>query len=492
MPETDAGKKIFCLFTAVEADPLVKVGGLGDVAFSLPNALRQLHPDEIGGHQIDVRLVLPCHSTACHAVEEGSFRIDFNVPTAMGVIPSQVFLTYIQEMPVYLISSELIPQGTSVYTSDIHRDGLKFLFFSQAVLELSRAMDWDLDVVHVNDWHTAVIPHLLKRGKRAGVYPKKLKSLLTIHNLPFMGAGTQEAMRDLGIPFSNDRHLPAWGRRLPLPMGLSASDRLVAVSPSYAEEIKTPEYGNDLYDFLNLRADRLSGIINGLDTRLWDPATDRELLVRFTTDTLADRIQNKLALQKELGLEENAGIPLLAFISRLDQQKGVDLIFDALKKITRQTWQAVILGTGNAALENQARQMEEDQPDRVRAAIKFDTRFSRRMYGGADILMMPSRYEPCGLAQMIAMRYGCIPLAHATGGLIDTITDAVQPENATGFLFEEGTATALAKTIQKALRLYKDKSTWEKMQINGMNRDFSWHQSALKYANLYLSLSDHN
>ncbi|MEM5775084.1 MAG: glycogen/starch synthase, partial [Anaerolineaceae bacterium] len=401
-----------------------------------------------------------------------------------------VFLTEIQDMPVYLISSDLIPRGTSVYTADVYKDGMKFLFFSQAVLELSRVMDWDLDVVHANDWHTGIIPHLLKRGKRAGLYPHKLKSLLTIHNLPFMGAGTQPVMRQLGIPFSNDRKLPAWGRRLPLPMGMSAADRIVAVSPSYAEEIKTPEYGNDLFDFLNLRADHLSGIINGLDTRLWNPHTDRELPACFSMDTLADRGQNKAALQKELGLREEARIPLLAFIGRLDQQKGVDLIMDALKKITRLSWQAVILGTGQAALEQAARGLEEEMPERVRAVIKFDTRFSRRLYGGADVLMMPSRYEPCGLAQMIAMRYGCVPLAHATGGLIDTITDVSQGDDATGFLYTDNTPAMLSKTIQKALRLYKDKPAWEKLQINGMNRDFSWHQSALSYAKLYLSLSN--
>ncbi|MCE5207043.1 MAG: glycogen synthase [Chloroflexi bacterium] len=481
-------KRIKCLFTAVEADPLVKVGGLGDVAFSLPNALRNLHPDEIGGHEIDVRLILPCYSTACHSVSESSRKTHFDVMTGLGVIPTTIFMTEIKNMPVYLISSDLIPQNTSVYTSDSYKDGLKFLFFSQAALQLAITPGWDMDVLHANDWHTAIIPYLLKGGKRTGIYPKKMKSILTIHNLPFMGAGTQTALRDLGIPFSNDRKLPAWARRLPLPMGLSASDRIVAVSPSYASEIQTPEYGNDLNDFLNSRSDRLSGIINGLDTELWDPSTDHELNVQFSTQTLPDRHHNKTVLQKELALEENSDIPLLAFIGRMDQQKGIDLIIDALRLLTKQSWQAVLLGTGNTVLEKQALQLQTDFPDKVRAIIKFDSHLSRRIYGGADILMMPSRYEPCGLAQMIAMRYGCVPLAHATGGLIDTITDYGQNIDATGFLFEDCTATELAKTIKQALNVYKIKPEWIKLQRNGMKKDFSWHQSALSYANLYINI----
>jgi starch synthase len=488
MPDTaEDRKKINCLFTAVEADPLVKVGGLGDVAFALPDALRRLDPQETGGARIDVRLVLPCHSTACLSVDEGSFAIPFDVPTGIGAIPAVAYPSEIQGMPVYLISSRLIPQDSSVYSTDVQQDGLKFLFFSQAVLELARTLDWTLDVVHANDWHTAIIPHLLKVGKRAGIYPKQTKSLLTIHNLPFMGAGVEPVLRELGIPFSRDRHLPAWARKVPLPMGLSASDHINAVSPTYAKEITTPEYGSGLQDYLSACPERLSGILNGLDTAAWDPSTDQALSARFSVSTLAERPANKLALQREFGLAEDPRTPLLAFIGRMDQQKGIDLIIEALAGLQDVRWQAVILGSGNPFIEEQTRLLQEQLPDCVRAVIRFDSRLSRRIYGGADILLMPSRYEPCGLAQMIAMRYGCVPLAHATGGLIDTITDG-QNGSSTGFLFQEAKAAALAETIRRALKLYENESNWRSLQRNGMRVDFSWRQSALQYANLYMRL----
>lgn len=354
-------------------------------------------------------------------------------------------------------------------------------------MQLAGALDWDLDILHVNDWHTAIIPHLLKRGKRSGIFPKKTRSILTVHNLPFMGSGTQPVLRDLDIPFSSDRKLPAWARRLPLPMGLSASDMIVAVSPTYAHEIRTPEFGNGLDGYLSTRTHTISGIINGLDTTLWNPAVDPEITAPFSIETLSARQQNKTFLQHSLQLEPKPGIPLLAFIGRMEEQKGVDLILEALASLKSLSWQAVLLGTGNSVLESNTLQLQAAFPERVRAEIKYDSRLARKIYAGADILLMPSRYEPCGLAQMIAMRYGCIPLAHATGGLIDTITDFSQGSEATGFLFENCTAKALAQTIRQAIKVFKDNTAWTRLQMNGMNKDFSWHQSALRYADLYIN-----
>lgn len=479
-------KRINWLFTAVEADPFVKVGGLGDVAYALPHALRNLHPNEVDGNDIDIRLAIPCHSSVCQSVEEILDKITFEVDTNLGKVTTTVYVTEINGLPIYIISSPLIPQNDTVYSTDTYADGLKFLFFSQATLGLVNKLNWDLDVIHVNDWHTAITPYLMNVKNNNRRKAAKARSILTIHNLPFMGSGAENAIEDLGIPYSHDKHLPGWARKLPLPIGIASSDHIIAVSPTYAEEILTPEFGCGLEDYLGTRKSALSGIINGLDTHQWDPATDMEILARYSIDTLYERSNNKHVLQNELNLPIDPDIPLLAFIGRLTHQKGIDLIIDALRLCRTCSWQAIILGKGDINLEKQAIQLEAEFPDRVRTIVQYDSRLSRRIYAGSDILMMPSRYEPCGLAQMIAMRYGCIPLARATGGLKDTITDISDPLNATGYLFSREKAREMADTLQNAFEDFKSKPKWHVLQTNAMRKDFSWHRSALKYADLLL------
>ena len=480
------GSPLSCLFTAVEADPFVKVGGLGDVAYALPHALRNLHPDEIGQRQIDVRLAIPCHSSVCDAVDHVLDKLTFTVNTHMGEINTLVYVTEINGLPIYIISSPLIPQDTLVYSNDNYIDGLKFLFFSQATLALLDHLNWKPDILHVNDWHTAITPYLLKRQISNGA-ATHTRSVLTIHNLPFLGTETETAFKDLGIPPSRDKNLPSWARKLPLPIGLANSDSIVAVSPTYAAEILTSEFGCGLEEYLGTRQDALSGIINGIDTHLWNPASDAEIFVNYSIKTLHARPNNKHTLQNEFHLNLEPGVPLLAFIGRMQKQKGVDLILEGLHLCKDLPWQAILLGKGDPLFEKNAIQLQSEFPGRVQSIIQYDSKLSRRIYAGADVLLMPSRYEPCGLAQMIAMRYGCLPLARATGGLKDTITGYHEDSaHATGFLFEEETPQALANTIQQALEVYKDQDQWHAMQVNAMRKDFSWHQSALKYAKLYM------
>jgi starch synthase len=300
-----------------------------------------------------------------------------------------------------------------------------------------------------------------------------------------MGAGTAEALKDYGIPELADDRLPPWGSYQPLPMGLASADYLTTVSPTYAREILTPEFGCGLQDFLQLRASSITGILNGLDETGWDPAADAALAQNFTQETLDQRSENKLALLHEFGLPPNLDQPLLILISRMDYQKGVDLAFEALHLVSGLPWQAVLLGTGDPGLETAARQLEAEFPYRVKAAIRFDAKLARRMYAGGDMLLMPSRYEPCGLAQMIAMRYGCIPVARATGGLTDTIIDGPSPENSTGFLFEDATPEALAAALRRSVTAYADKDGWRARQMYGMKQDFSWQRFAQAYIHIY-------
>ncbi|MGE5221239.1 MAG: glycogen synthase, partial [Omnitrophica WOR_2 bacterium] len=293
---------------------------------------------------------------------------------------------------------------------------------------------------------------------------------------------------EFGFSPASGSILPWWAQDLPLPLGLLTADHIVTVSPTYAREILTPEFGSGLQDFLILRKDSISGILNGIDTARWDPSVDSQLPVTFDSQQLPKRQTNKAILQKEFSLAPDLRIPLMGMITRMDYQKGIDLAINALRMLSDLPWQAILLGTGTRELEEAAQQLQAEFPDRVRAIIRFDPDLSRRIYGGADALLIPSRYEPCGLAQMIAMRYGCVPVARATGGLYDTIKDETLGKDATGFLFKDAVPEALAEAIGRAIRLYPDTYRWIELQQNGMSQDFSWLRSADEYLELYLSV----
>jgi starch synthase len=304
-----------------------------------------------------------------------------------------------------------------------------------------------------------------------------------------MGAGTEKSLENFGIPPSEDDALPEWARSIPLPLGLSVADRIVAVSPTYAKEILTPDFGCDLQDFLHTRANRISGILNGVDTKLWNPEKDPNITAPFSVSTLQNKTLDKQALQTEFGLDNNPDIPLLILVSRMDRQKGVDIALEGLRLAASQAWQAILLGTGDPKLESACQKLQQELPDKVRAAMRFDSALSHRLYAGGDVILMPSRYEPCGLSQLIAMRYGTLPLAHAIGGLADTISDVSKP-NPTGFLFSDLTAQSFANGLHRCLNDYQQKATWSMLQKNAMQKDFSWKQSALEYARLYCDLKE--
>jgi starch synthase len=277
--------------------------------------------------------------------------------------------------------------------------------------------------------------------------------------------------------------LPDWARLKPLPLGLWSADAIVAVSPTYADEMLSMEYGSGLQDFLKTRRENLTGILNGLDVNSFDPATDPDIAMRFTIETLDERAANKVALARRVEIKPDQAVPLLGVVSRMDPQKGIDLVIDSLRKLGDIPWQAIILGTGDPKLEESARKLAKDFPERVRIEAKYDAKLARQIYAGADIFLMPSRYEPCGLSQMIAMRYGCIPVVRAVGGLHDTVTDGE-----TGFVFIKPKVKDLVAAIHRALARYDDADAWRAMQVNGMSQDFSWTKSALKYFELYQRL----
>src|SRR5689334_2806083 len=464
------------LFLAAEAEPFVKVGGLGDVAGTLPRALRALSDDEI---KVDVRLVLPQHTV----IRSDTFRPVgiYSIPHGRSEVQVDAYEGILDGMPVYFINGEPIRASGSVYSSNNKLDAEKYAFFSLAALELPRQLNWTPNIIHANDWHTALAAYgnLVKRWSEK---TRRVSSLVTIHNLPFLGPNVRDILEEYGLPLANT-DLPDWARVMPMPLGLWASDAMVAVSPTYADEILHEEFGCGLQDFFRNRSDTLRGILNGLDTVSFDPKTDPTLAVNFTAETLALRRGNKTALQERAGLPVNPDVPLLGMVSRMDQAKGIDIALKGLRLMTKQDWQLVILGAGDPTLEATAKKLQADLPGRVCVETRYDAKLARQIYGGSDIFLMPSRYEPCGLSQMIAMCYGSVPLVRAVGGLHDTVTDSE-----TGFVFVDAKVKSFNDTLRRALNAYPDRTRWIKLQKAGMAQDFSWPNSARKYLELYQKL----
>ena len=476
--------KMNVLFASAEVAPFAKVGGLGDVSGALPAALLENH-----GDTLDIRVIMPFHAVVKEKGIPNKKIGDFKFEANGQEISCELFVASNAGVPVYLIDNQDINHDSPVYHGDWRLDGLKYASFSLAVLEAARFLDWKIDLLHANDWHTALAVYALRTRYKDDPFFAGVKTVLSIHNLPYNGWGSQEAMAALGFVASDDHDLPDWARFTPLPMGITKADKFIAVSPGYAREILTPEYGCGIENYLKLHADKVMGILNGIDESVWDPTLDDAISHNFSVENLEARINNKLDLQKALNFEADESIPLLTIVTRLTDQKGVPAILEGLPQLLGEKWQFVLLGTGNPDLEAWARHLAEQYPDRIACFIKYDDTVARVLYASGDIFLMPSLYEPCGLSQMFAMRYGNLPVATATGGLADSIVDySTDPENATGFLYQEKSTHGLVSALRLALNTYQDKAQWEKMQANGMNTDFSWPTSAEKYYQVYQSL----
>jgi len=362
-------------------------------------------------------------------------------------------------------------------------DAGKYAFFSLAALELPRLLSWRPDVLHANDWHTALACYAFLLRRRQGEQSGAL-SILTLHNLPFMGPDLADELAAYGLPAPRT-DLPRWASGRPLPLGLWAADAIVPVSPTYAREIQTRAFGCGLEGFLRARASSVHGILNGIDYRSYNPADDSVLASCFDVAHVERRAPNKAALQARLGLARETSVPVLAVVSRLDPQKGIGMLRPSLRMLRESSWQLVVLGAGSPRLERSMRRLQSDFPDSVRAEIRYDAALARQIYAGADILLMPSRYEPCGLSQMIALRYGCVPVVSPVGGLQDTVRDGE-----TGFVAPRATVGRVARTIDCALAALREPARWSAIQAAGMSRDFSWKSSARKYSALYQRLLD--
>ncbi len=466
------------LFTAFEADPFMKTGGLGDVAGSLPAA--------VSSSAFDVRVVLPKLSAIPEKyVKKMEFITTFSVPLGWRNQYCGLFSLKHKGILYYFLDNEYYFKRNQVYGE--FDDGERVAFFSKAVLECILHLDGFIpDIIHCNDWHTAMVPVFLKEQYMAIPEFTNIKTIFTIHNLKFQGKYSDFVIGDIcGLS-----HTPAAAQLMSddhtanyMQGACIYADRVTTVSPTYAEEICMPYYGEELDWLFNKRKDSLVGILNGIDYKVWDPAKDKELPVNYDVETLAKKKEDKALLQKELGLKVDSEIPLFVIISRLTEQKGLDLVNYLLPEFQKRAMQLAVLGVGDHEYEESFSYYAGIDPEKFSASIKFDNGLSHRMYAGADVMLVPSRFEPCGLTQMIAMRYGTLPLVRETGGLKDT----VHSDN--GFSFLTFNAGDMLYAVDCALDVwYNHRRRWTNMQKTAMAEDFSWKASAKEYRKLYSEL----
>ncbi len=459
----------------------MKTGGLGDVSAALPAALHRMG--------IDVRVLLPGYSAVKAADPEAPALatltlLGHKVRLLGSTLRSGVPLIVVDAPHLYERSGGPYQQASG---ADWEDNAMRFGVLSLVAAILgtdSSPIPWRAQVVHCNDWPTALAPAFLRFAE-----PRHAASLVTIHNLAFQGVFPFPDVQGLGLPAESLGGLEFYGKASFLKGGLVYGDAINAVSPTYAREIQAPELGFGMDGVLRTRAKDLSGILNGIDTALWNPATDPRIASRYDASSLEKKAANKRALKERLGLPGPDDMPLLAIVSRLTHQKGIDVIVDALPQLASIPVQVGVVGTGEAALVERLREARARHPETLGTFIGFDEGLAHLLEAGADMFLMPSRYEPCGMNQMYSQRYGTPPIAHATGGLIDTIVDGRPGAiEGTGFLMGEATVAALVETVRRAVAAHRDPPRWQALQQRGMAREFGWDSAARQYAALYARL----
>ncbi len=470
------------LFLSAEVFPYAKTGGLADVAGSLPKAIRRL------GH--DIRIVMPRYGF----IEIDRWRLKkvidaLSVPFGEGSEIAIIYEARLDDVPVYMVDNARFFDRDGIYAYP--DDAERFIFFSRAALELAKALNWQPHIVHCNDWHTGLVPNWLKTIYKDDPFWKQTRTVFTVHNLAYQGVYGHRILEVAGLAhhgFIAHPQLAHWDHVVHfMGRGLIYADFITTVSPRYAREILTPEFGAGLDPILRDRADTLVGILNGIDVEEWNPATDSYIPRRYDVASLEARAENRRALLADVGLPEESEGPVLGFIGRLTEQKGIDLLVQVAEDAARYLdARFVILGTGEERWQSMIEAVAEKHPEHVRAVFTFNNPLAHLIYAGVDILLMPSRFEPCGLNQMIAMRYGAVPLVREVGGLADTVQDFdPRTGEGNGFSFKEYKAQALYTALVRAAENWKHRGVWRTLQERGMTTDFSWSRSARQYIEVY-------
>ncbi|MBI4456420.1 MAG: glycogen synthase GlgA [Acidobacteria bacterium] len=482
-------KKLRVLIAAAEASPFAKEGGLADVVGGLAHALSEL--------DVDVRVMLPRYGSLKDTkrlrpkAELGRISLEvysFQAHLLQAEFPASA-------VPVYFVENSDFFGGPGIYSDPGSGEALadnfqRFLFFMKAALAACRRMAWIPDVIHCNDWHTGLLPAYLKLGYDAADWPfRSTASVFTIHNLAYQGRVSMDLFKLTDLP----RHLAypqgpfeSDGDLNLMKSAIVFADVLTTVSPTYALEIqRSLEYGYGLEALLRSRHRDLYGVLNGIDTDEWNPATDRLISARYSVKRFEGKARNKAELQRSLGLRESSVIPLVGMISRLAEQKGLDLVLQAIPQLLAMDLQFVFLGSGNKKYYEALQFVARNHPQKFSVNLKFDNKLAHWIEAGSDLFLMPSRYEPCGLNQMYSLRYGTIPVVHHTGGLADTVRDCHQYPDGNGFKFYTYSAGEMLETLRRALFVYQDRREWRKVMKRGMTEDFSWRKSAQRYYELY-------
>jgi starch synthase len=496
-----------CLYVSSEVTGFAKTGGLADVAASLPRALAQ--------RGVEVAVIMPLYRSVRYGPHTLTpTRHELRIPIGTRTVGGRLWQTTLPgcAVPVYLVEQadyferDDSPLGRGIYQMtdaagqkvDYPDNCERFVFFSRAVLEAIRALDECPDVLHLNDWQSGLVAVYLRelhRNQARGRYAA-IRTLLTIHNLAYQGLFWHFDMPLLGLPWRlfTPEKLEFYGKVNFLKAGLVYADQLNTVSPTYAREIQTPYYGSGLQGVLLQRSNRLTGIVNGIDYDIWNPASDPHLAARYDVTTVAtNKPICKKALQEHFGLETRADAPLLGMVSRLATQKGLDLVEKVLALFLKQGAQFVVLGDGEKPFHDMLIEAKQRYPQQIGLHFGFSEAIAHRIEAGADLFLMPSQYEPCGLNQLYSLKYGTVPVVRATGGLADTVTDTT-PDNlaagkATGFTFAPYTAQAFTEALNRALHVYRnDPHAWTQIQQTGMLQDWSWNRSAAEYEKLYRAL----
>ncbi|HEV3142529.1 MAG TPA: glycogen synthase GlgA [Gemmataceae bacterium] len=493
------------LLASSEAVPFAKTGGLADVAGSLPRALEQ--------RGLSPAVILPLYRSARTgrtAVAPTDHYLQ--VPLGGRIIPARLWRSTLPDsrVPVWLIEQNDFfdrddpgrQRGLYQFVDesgqkrDYPDNGQRFAFFCKAVLETCRSLDYWPDVLHANDWQTGLIPVFLREATPKQSRFRSIRTVFTLHNLAYQGVFPKTVFDQVGLPdwlFSMP-YLEYYGQLNFLKAGIVFADWLNTVSPMYAKEIHQTNLGCGLQGVLTERRDRLSGIMNGIDYRVWNPATDERIAARYSPETISDgKSKCKAALQAELGLAPDPRAPLLAVIARLVEQKGIELILKAAETLLAQDVHLITLGEGDAKYQQQLRVLESRHPRSIKTIIGFDEDLAHRIEAGADIFLMPSVYEPSGLNQLYSLKYGTVPVVRVTGGLADTIVDTNEETlangTATGFCFQAIAGWALRETVERALTVYRNRpKDWRQIQETGMRQDWSWNRSAAEYEKLYRRL----
>ena len=491
------------LFIASELNPLAKVGGLGDVAGALPLALKKLGAD--------IRIALPKYGVIdekkypCELVAK-----DIKIKIGREEEKINLYKTELGEekVIVYLIDNKKYLGEDGVYFEKTAFCGSfaeikRFLFFTHAVFSLIEKLDWQPEIIHCNDWHTSFLPVFLKMKSK--IKDKKLKTLLTIHNLANQGRwNAQEIFDFLGLKGDETeslgkRQLGSYGEDLNLmQQGILNADFINTVSPTYAKEVLTKSYfGRGLRETLLKRKHNFVGILNGLDTEIFNPEIDSYLKVNYSFKNPELKTENKIYLEKKLGLKVDPAVPFLGLVSRLTFQKGIELVVNGLKKIKDLDFRAVFLGVGEEKYEKDLEKLAEKFPDKIAAEIGYDAKLAQEIYAASDFFLVPSKFEPCGLTQLIALRYGAIPIVRKVGGLADTIKNVRIKKRFLGlkreiegscFVLKEYDVDKFVKVLKRAFSFYQDKKLWRKLQMKVMKENYSWEKSAQKYLKLYQRL----